>query len=197
MTVKITVTDAYVIAETPYDDDFIQGARKISGKFDRPGVVPARAWSFATRDEDRVRELCRQVYGTDGSSSDAPKLTVRIPVGWRTDAEFRTAGQRLVWRPGRDMPVRYADGVILFAGGFPSSGGSMRYPSLTPDPGTVIEVRDVPADVAQHIVTQVDGAEIVDSVEARREALTAERAHLVARLETVDAELAALTAEVG
>lgn len=198
-TVKITVTDRFVIAETPYNLDFIAGARGLNGAFNRPGVTPAKTWSFDARDEDRVRQLCRTVFGTDGTPADGPTLTLRLPVvaayNRKEDSEFRAAGLRLVWRPARDADVRYAPNVVPVSGGFPGSAGSVAYPELAPYEGTVIEVRDLPADVARKVLDTITGATMVDPVADRRAALAAERAQLAERLATVDAELAQLDSQ--
>lgn len=188
--VTTTTTEQYIIVQSPYDETFNARARRISGRFDRPGVTPGRAWSFDIRDETRVRDLCRAVYGTDGSDT-GPELTVRMPVHPGNGAECRFAGMRLVWRQARDYPVRVADGVVLISGGFPGSGGSMKYPDILPKAGTVIEVRDLPAGMARLMVDQVDGAEIVDPADKQRAVLLAERVKLATRLDEIDALLAA------
>lgn len=189
MSVEITTADNKITVTAPYDPAFPAAAKQNGGKWD----ASKKAWQFDVRDEDKVRALCREVYGTDGTDNDGPRLTLRIPVPFgprSTGDEFRPAGQRLVWRPGRDMPVRYAPGVVLVAGDFPHRGGSVRNPELDPEPGTVIEVRDLPAGTARKILDTVDGAEVVgDLGEARRAELIAEREQLLARLAKIAEEL--------
>lgn len=188
--VTVTVSPTDIRVSAPYDATFPPAARKINGKWNQPHAPGV--WMFDIRDEGRVRQLCRDVYGTDGSDADQPRVTLRVPVPWGdkwTGGEFRPAGQALVWRGARDVDVRFADGVVVVAGGFPGSGGSMRYPHLEPQGGTVIEVRDLLAAAAQKIVDTVPGSVVVDTDADRRQALIAERATLLARVAAIDAEL--------
>lgn len=192
-TVQIVTDNSTVTVHSPYDPAFPPAARKLGG------VWKDGAWKFAHRDFDRVRELCRTIYGTDGAEPEGVGVTVRVPLdGWDSHHadEFRLAGRRLLWRPSRDERVRYASRVVVVSGDFYGSGGSMRYPEVNAKPGTVIEVRDVPADVAQKMVDEYPTASIVDGGEAFVAALLAERDRLTARIAEIDAALAGDTAAV-
>ena len=35
-------------------------------------MSPRRVWIFDAREDDRVRSLCREIYGTDGADGMAP-----------------------------------------------------------------------------------------------------------------------------
>lgn len=168
----------------PYDPTFPKRARELGGDW-KPDN---KTWVFAARDEQRVRDLCREIYGTDGAPT--PTVTARVDCA-KTDTEFdrelRLLGRRLAYRPGRDTHVVLGDGVIVLAGGFPSCGGSVKNPRLEFEEGTVLEVRDVPASapgIDHRAVT------VVAAGEPDREALEAERARLVARIAEIDAALA-------
>src|ERR1044072_8761042 len=124
--VNIKTTDTLAIVTAPYDHEFPGRARKLGGAFDGT----AKTWTFDIRDLDKVRDLCRDIYGTDGRPDDRPTVTITIPMqvlgGYSLDSigqEFRAAGRRLVWRTGRDMDVRYADGGTPAPGDFPGSRG--------------------------------------------------------------------------
>ncbi|MGC2652294.1 MAG: hypothetical protein WA317_01540, partial [Mycobacterium sp.] len=172
-TVSISATDIEVTLESPYDPALPAQARSIGGRWD----ASRKLWTFDPRDEARVRQLARDVFGTDGADADRPTVTVRVPVPpGLTTPEFRAAGRQLAWRPGRDDTVHLGGGVIVYQGGWNTRGGSMRYPRLGPEAGTVLEVRDVPADQAERMVSEVPGAAIVDGGEALRAELVAERA---------------------
>jgi len=75
--------------------------------------------------------------------------------------EFRACGRTLAWRPGRHAAVRLGEGVIIAAGGFHASGGSMRNPTLADLPGTILEVRDVPRSLAEAYAATSRGVTIV------------------------------------
>lgn len=194
--VTVTVDATTITVVTPYDAGFIDAAKQIGGRWDSA----RKARVFDARDEQRVRALVREHFGTDGSDDDAPTVTVRLPVptsasgAGRLGAEFRAAGRRLVWRPSRDSSVKLSDGVVVVSGGFPGWGGSTSNPRLSPEPDTVIEVRDVPAGAAALMLDEVDGAAIVGAPDGQRAALEAERAQLLARLAEIDTLLAAVAA---
>jgi hypothetical protein len=182
--VEITTADGKTSVRSPYHPDWPSEARARGGRWS--GGV----WVFDSRDEERVRALAREIYGTDGSPDPGGTVSVRIAVG---DAQGERGGQparlyefgRLIAsRFGRDDEPRLADGVILIHGGFAGSAGSHSYIQLGPLDGTVVEVRDVPRTVA------VDrGLEIVGEDGPDHEALRAERERLIARLAEIDAIL--------
>lgn len=186
---SITITNdgSTVTLNSPYDPTMPPKAREIGGRWN----AAAKAWTFDARDEQRVRDLARSIWGTDGTSdADAPTVTVRVPVHTRyITPEFRAAGQRLAWRPARDDQVRLAANVVLISGGFAGYGGSIRRPELSELDDTVLEVRDVPALQAQRIVDEVEGAEILGGGDSARAALVAEREALLARLAEINAAL--------
>ncbi|MFJ4418773.1 hypothetical protein [Streptomyces sp. NPDC088925] len=184
-TVTITTENGKTSVHSPYHPDWPSQARDLGGKW-RGG-----AWVFDARDETRVRELARAVYGTDGSP-DEDTVTVRLPAPHLTGEANRPVawwafGREIAARFSRDERVRLGDGVVIVSGGFERGGGSVKYPSLNPKDGTVVEVRDVP----RALVAGEEDAEIVEEAGTSpdREALTAERAKLVARIAEIDAQL--------
>lgn len=181
--VDITTTGNTITVTSPYHPDFSPAARNLGGRWN-----PAtKTWSFDTRDETAVRELCTDLFGTDGSTP-AATVTVRLCLDrWmrlRTDSIY-FAGRRVAHRASRDSRVQLGDGVILVQGGFPASGGSVKNVDLCPQESTVLEIRDVPAG---HSDLKDDDATIVDTT-LDRDALRAERERLVARLAEIDALL--------
>lgn len=149
--VTITIANRVQLV-CPYDPDFPAKAAALGGYF-RGGT-----WFFDLRDEQRVRDLVKAVYGTDGSDVDQPTVTVRVDayalIGTRSCAELRLAGRSLVSRRARDSRVQLGTGVIVAEGSFPSSGGSVKSPSLFPKAGTVLEVRDLSPGVARKMIGQ-------------------------------------------
>lgn len=184
MSIVITNAGSTVTLRAPYDPAMPPRARAIGGLWE----VTRGLWVFDIRDEVRVCELAREIYGTDGRA-DRPTVNVRVPVSSGYDAELRVAGRRLAWREGRDDAVCLASGVTLVGGGFANSGGSRANPRLEELEDTVLLIRDVSAEQAQRMVEEVEDAVVED--DALRTALEAERAGLVARLAEIDAALRA------
>jgi len=60
--VSIVERDGRLAVSTPYHADFPSRARMLGGQWD----AGRRVWLFDLGDGERVRTLCREVYGTDG-----------------------------------------------------------------------------------------------------------------------------------
>jgi len=189
MSVTVTTANGKTSVKSPFDREFVTEAKTIGGRWDAAN----KAWTFDARDEDRVRDLCRQVYGTDGNPVDTSDLvTVRVRLAdhegdkWDNAAKF--AGQRIAHRPGRDEDVRLAANVVLIQGKLAPSGGSMRYPLINAADDVIVEVRDIPR--ATLSLEREDSYEIVgETKNVDVDALLAEREQLLARIAEIDALL--------
>jgi DNA repair protein RadC len=62
MPVSIVEQDGRIVVGTPYHPNFPARARLLGGDWD----VLRHVWIFDAREDDRVRSLCREIYGTDG-----------------------------------------------------------------------------------------------------------------------------------
>jgi DNA repair protein RadC len=62
MPVSIVEQDGRIVVGTPYHPNFPARARLLGGDWDALRHV----WIFDAREDDRVRSLCREIYGTDG-----------------------------------------------------------------------------------------------------------------------------------
>lgn len=143
-----------VIVNAPYHPNFPTGAKRLGGKWN-----PAeKVWVFDLRDEDRVRELCNQIYGSDahvigGKGERAPvelvtlRLRAKSEVSAHTSAVF-AAGRCVARATGRDSGARLGDGVVLLEGQA-TSGGSMKNWYTVVCEGSVLEIRDVPRAAAE------------------------------------------------
>jgi len=133
-----------VTVHAPYHPNWPGKARSLGGQWD----AASRTWKFDPRDLERVRAALGAVYGWTGDYPveilDARVLLDKVPSDGDALWMF---GRLLAERRGRDAPVRLGQGVVLFCGGFPLSGGSRRSPRLEPYPGTTLEVRDVCATI--------------------------------------------------
>lgn len=189
--VAVRTDQTHTYLQSPYHPHLPDRARALGGAFD----AGSKCWRFSARDEQRVRDLAREIYGTDGAAADRT-VDVRITMA---DCEHLLLGQRgpeCLWlfgrkiaeRPARDSRVRLGADVVTVEGGFPASGGSVKNPALNAYDGTILEVRGVPAghpDLARGpaIVVEPEGPDT--------ETLRAERERLLARVAEIDAHLAA------
>jgi len=72
MPVSIVEEDGRIVVSSPYHPNFPARARGIGGEWD----VLRRVWVFDAADRERIRSLCRDIYGADGledgSNGSAP-----------------------------------------------------------------------------------------------------------------------------
>ena len=129
---------------TGYNPYFAPEARKLGGDFIGKDAAGLGVWRFDAREEERVVELCCKIWGHFGAPIEL--VDVRFdPKNWGNGRELWFAGRLVASRRERDKPVRLGDGVVIIQGGFDSRGGSAANPRLDAKPGTIIEVRDIPA----------------------------------------------------
>lgn len=183
--VKVVVEGSKVFLTSPYVPEFNKDANGTAGIWNKA----MNRWEFPASQEQRVRDLARKWWGTDGEDEFASDIvTVRVDFldgdgvkGHFGGIELYEFGRLVAKREARDVPVRLGEGVILVSGGFPNSGGSVRNVRFEPRDNTVIEVLDVPRNA-------VPDNKYYRIIEAKidREALAEERERLIARLAEID-----------
>jgi hypothetical protein len=186
--VRVRVDGGLLTVSSPYNQEYVAAARRLGGRWDPRATV----WRFDAREEQRVRDLLRQVYGTDGTSA-VETVTVRVCAGqYAGERQIYVAGRGVAPPPRRcrDEEPRLASAVTVVDGSFAPCGGSVRHPRLG-DNDAVLQIRDVPRVIAER-----DGLDIVPDPgpagldECDRQSLTAERQRLARRLARIDALLA-------
>ena len=68
MPVSIVEQDGRLAVSSPYHPNFPARARLLGGEWD----AARRVWIFEAHEDDRVRSLCRDIYGTDGADRVTP-----------------------------------------------------------------------------------------------------------------------------
>ena len=131
--------------ESPFHPEFPKHAKNLGGKWNSG----ARAWYFDLRDEDSVRDLCQDCFGTDGSTEPI-LVDCRVTLRGSQDSSIWFAGREICRRPSRDRDVKLGDGVVVVQGEFQTRGGSAKYPAVTFIGDSItLEVRGVPASLAR------------------------------------------------
>jgi hypothetical protein len=188
-------TEGFIRVQSPYNPEFLSKAHKLNGRWSSP------YWVFDERDEQRVRDVLVDVYGTDGAPISTVTCHVTFPKAIYTDSLF-LLGREVTRRPSRDAAVRLGQGVIILKGAFYASGGSTKHPIIGGSIEVVLEVRDVPEALAnKELLASSAGAtggliiQIVNKTIAREDELLAEKAKLLARIAEIDAALVAVPSE--
>ena len=179
MNVRITERGGRVVLQSPYNPALPARAKRIGGRYDGN----TKTWQFDPRDLDRVRELARDVYGTDGTPTETVTVRHTVSESDALERELWLYGRLIAQRRGRDEAVRLGDGVIIVEGRFLSWGGSIRNPALG-GAGVVLEIRDVPRALVTDETTIVTTGTGPD------------QAALRARIAEPEAELASLRARL-
>jgi hypothetical protein len=144
----ISRTATKISVRSPYNSLFVERAKRLKGKF------LAGAWDFDIRDDERVIDLCRDVYGTDGITSDTCTIRISIPNGDRRKcSDISIHGFTLVKIREWPFRVRQADGVIVLEGGFSSEGTSEKWETIA-EKGTVILFRNFPRRAAEKYIQE-------------------------------------------
>lgn len=182
----ITVTGARLSVTAPYNSDFVAEAERLGGKWEPP------AWRFDARDEQRIRNICRDVYGSDGFTADL--VTLRVEWHRKSYADkgpIEIRGRTIARAFGRDSGAKLGDGIILLDGGF-GSGGSVKNWETTVKDGTVVLVRDFPRAAAEKLVDEQPDEGLKsyaiedEAAPVDREALGAERSRLLGRVAEIN-----------
>lgn len=199
-TVSITLKNGAIECVSPYTPDFPAAARDLGGKWN------GSAWVFDARDEMRVRDLCMDTFGSDGTPVEL--VTMRVTAangvfdGIGRDTELYLCGRLVAKVFNRhDQRAKLGAGVVITSGRF-MGGGSGRNPCIEYSDGTVFELRDVPAPKArEEQAVNPEMIEIIGSplspaaadvqVSPEVQALIDERAALLTRLTEIDASLTA------
>jgi hypothetical protein len=157
---KLISGDPRIAVTSPYLAEFVQGARKLGGKWSET----SRRWLFDPRDRREVEALLTRCYGASTSEGVALcTLRVTLPTDGSTyDCRLSVAGKTFARTYGRDSGAKMPDGCRVLAGRL-YSAGSRKNPTLSWNAGTVVLVRDVLLTAAR----DVDGASdaVVEQVE--------------------------------
>ena len=144
--VKLVDDGPRVIATAPYHPEFLKTSHALNGTWDEIKKV----WIFDCRDRAALEDAMRRIYGTAGEAVPLVNIRLRVSeiVSAMVDGELYLLGRMIARRSQRDLPVKLGEGVIVVEGLFSKWGGSMKHPRLEPTTNLVLEVRDVPIELA-------------------------------------------------
>ena len=184
---KIEWTEKEILVRTQYHPALPARARKIGGKWD----AHKKMWKFDIRDEGRVEELYRAIYGhwdTDGKPA-ADAVTVQVEYldnYYEYCAGIFFGGRQVARATGRDSGAKLGNGVVLLDGKV-GSGGSRKNWKTYIDAGTIVEIKDIPMAAVQAEIDNNDGEyEITIIGDINVSALTEEKNRLLARIAEID-----------
>lgn len=184
----IKIEDGKMKVQSDYNKKFVAKAHELQGKWEPP------YWVFPEENEELVREALFMIYGEDGRTHETVIIDIDLD-RYEYENVLKVGQIVIARREYRDSAVITDKRAVVIKGGFCSSGGSRNNPRVTHKDGTVIRVKDIPAEIFEEIkdsegVTKVD----MDAEENRAEkkaALIRERETLLKRLSEIDSQLEA------
>lgn len=197
-TVNVKIEGNSIMVKSPYDKTFISEIKRLGGKWDAP------YWVVDIRQEERVKEILRDVYGEDGavtSSEDEDMVDLKLTgCAWdNAEAvnEMRLGNRLIAARRMRDAAVYFGNEVTCIAGKFKASGGSSKYPLVAPeDPDALVfEVYNVSRNLYNKVKDR-EGVSLLSDTnpsKTEKEKLLEEKAKLLVRLKEIESELAKIT----
>lgn len=193
--IKIIKNDSEIFVTAPYQEDFPRAARQLGGRW----ASASKQWVFDARDHERVKDLCADIYGTDGSDCN-DLVTLQLIAGeqdiYSDDREALYVGPIQIARAYyRDSRVDLGDNVII-SKGLARSGGSRKNWKTVLSAGSHVEIRDIPRGMAEAALGEATGeysdwadAQIPEDRTIDRQSLHEEANRLRKRLAEIDALL--------
>jgi len=178
---KITRNDTIISVQSPYNPEIPKAAKNIGGNWN------GTEWCFDIRDESRVEEVYRNIYGEWDTDTDENTVTVQITA---TDDIFTSkcgvffGGRQIAWATGWDSGASLGNGVICIDGGA-YSGGSVKNWKTCIDEGSVFEIKDFPVCKVDSIDEDWE-IKILGDVNIDKALLEDEKSKLMNRLHEIE-----------
>lgn len=190
--IELQVRHDQLQVRSPINPLFGQRAKKIGGRWDPREA----AWVFDARVDDKVRALCIDCYGNDGTTfQELVDLRIKFLRDLVASKGPITVFGRIIGSAkARDSGARLGNGVVLEEGKISSAGSYVNW-TTTVDAGTVVLLFDVPKALVVASEPKSVEINIVKSSQPTSEdhaaELSAERGRLLARLARIDSLIAA------
>ncbi len=188
--IRVKVNGNSITVASPYDAKFVSAARQLGGQFQHATYE----WLFDSRYESNVRAILCDLFGTDGTPVATVTMHIRLDevrLLGRIGSEVKIGGRTILRKFDRDRLPQIGEGVAVISGGLRSYGGSRSHPSIEAETDTVIEVLNVPVDLARrHVEADPAVYQIVE--EAQPETLTPAETSLVESLRSLSPDRLAL-----
>lgn len=148
--VKILKENGIIKVKSPYNETFVKKARGIKGKWD------GEYWCFDDKNEDLLKEILIEIYGTDGETF---YKTVRVELELdkyegATSTTVKIGELVIAERLGRDKEVLLSKDTIIV------SGGSVKTPRLDTLENTVLRTEII--EPLFEKIKDKDGVKLLD-----------------------------------
>jgi hypothetical protein len=227
--IKIEKKDGKIYVTSDYHSDLPWRAKELGGRW-QPAT---KSWAYDEAKIDQVKAIYTKVYGIYGDipvAGDDTADTVHVRITFDDGAEVTNrgiyfGGHCIAWATGRDSNGRLSDKATLIKGNVTSGGSRANWRTVV-EPGTIIDVYDIPATAATSVAkeaaakdgitidiitdadladdtaaddtvaTPIAEADTVEDLEAQVAALDIQRKALVARLQRIDRQIADINNQI-
>ncbi len=190
--IELQIQNGQIQVRSPLNTLFAQRAKKIGGRWD-PSCA---TWVFDARVDNKVRTLCVECYGNDGTTFQE---LVDIRIKFLRDlasskGPIAVFGRIIGSAKARDSGAKLGSGVVLEEGKISSAGSYVNWTTAV-DAGTVVLLFDVPKELVLAGEPKYVDVNIVETSQPtgayHAVELSAERGRLLARLAQIDSLIAA------
>ncbi|CAM2910015.1 hypothetical protein CFR75_12300 [Komagataeibacter xylinus] len=158
----ITVLDGHITLKADFHPELATQARRYRGRF----MGKETGWSFRHEHEEAVRNVCRTLYGVDGTPEawadrcnvqiEVNEQNIRTPLWRQFNADIYVAGRHVAGVFGPRQVLRTGKGVKFLRGGPCCALQHGAYEMDVPS-GTLLEIRNYPRAALDFLARCLEG----------------------------------------
>ena len=145
--------ESWFFVKSSFNPLFASKARSLGGYFDNY----RQHWEFRNESLDAVKRLLLEAFGTDGTPDHSERVTLviymdNLPPRAYSDSGGESIylfGRQIARRAYRSASVELGQSVTVLRGGFKPTGGSVRKVEVDHEPGTMLEIQNVPMSAVE------------------------------------------------
>ncbi len=182
---EIERADGKIKVKSGYNKDFIKKAKELNGKWNEP------FWVFDEKVAAPLEKVLINIYGEGFTEVGRTTIEIDLDIYGHqqgVDGELKFKTMTLARRRFRDKPVIISSNAWVIKGEFKNRGGSMKYPEVSWEKGTVIRA-EVPITFAEDLP---EGVKVIEDIDSIKDKLLKEKENLLEKIEEIDKRLEAL-----
>lgn len=180
--VEVKFENGKMRVKSDYNPAFIEKSKNMQGKWNAP------YWDFPEENEEVVKNLLLSIYGEDGTPCESVTVDISLD-DYSYGRELTLDTLLIASRHCRDYSVKLSSNAIVVSGRFSGSGGSVKHPAVTHDPGTVVRIKNVPVTIFKKVENMPGVSLAKEDSKTRKQKLEKEKATLLERIIEIEAEL--------
>lgn len=180
VTFKLSADGGSALIGCRFHTGFITRIKQIGGVWADP------YWKIPAVNESLGRNLCKEIFFTDGSLEPTVKLVVDFMRAASDAASFNVGPIEVLRKYDRDSAPKVFEGCTVITGKLLSHGGSRANPVIKCSDDCQIRIDDVPISVALRMVEDEPNAYTIQAEEPKAFGWSAEEMAAINLLATLD-----------